>query len=254
MGVGITISSKTVVGLLSVLFLAAAIGMWFMGGYVIATYKRIDTLASAYYTLVPAAVMIAIGIIFVLGAISGFCAACRESRACSLTFFVFVFLIFALLITAIALSFVYKREINKIVERESDVAMKKYGQPKQNSTTDQIDYLHRNFKCCGSFNYTSWNSTPFGLEHPDHVPLTCCRKDFNESQCLDGDLSQMKDKADVYIYTAGCVGEVEHFMKQNLYYLGAGAIAFLVLLILGMVGSCIVLWQRKETSYFNLGS
>jgi len=251
MGVG-TISSKTVVGLLSVLFLAAAIGMWAMGGYVIATYRNINTLASAYYTLVPAAVMIAIGIIFLLGAISGFCAACRDSKAASLTFFGFIFLTFALLITAIALSFVYKKEINQVVEKESNATLGKYGQEHQNSTTNQIDYLHQNFHCCGSYNYTSWANTPFGQENPRHVPLSCCRPQYANATC-NGNLDDMKGKEDTYIFTNGCVGEVEKFMKKNLYYLGAGAIAFLVLLLLGMIGSCVVLWQRKETSYFNLG-
>jgi tetraspanin-3 len=250
MGVG-TISSKTVVGLLSVLFLAATIGMWFMGGYVIATYKRIDTLGSAYYTLVPAAVMIAVGIIFLLAAISGFCAACRDSRASSVTFFAFVFLIFVLLITAIALSFVYKREVNQIVEKESNTALQKYGQPGDNSTTNQIDYLQQHFQCCGSHNYTSWNSTPFGLAHRDYVPVSCCKPIAGNGTC-NGDLNKMVIYDD-YIYTRGCVDEVEKFLKGNLYYLGAGAIAFLVLLLLGMIGSCVVLWQRKEMSYFNLG-
>jgi len=249
MGVG-TISSKTVVGLLSVLFLAAAIGMWFMGGYVITTYKHIGQLASAYYTLVPAAVMIVLGIIFLLGAISGFCAACRDSRACSLTFFVFVFLTFALLITAIILSFVYKREVNDIVEKESYGAMQKYNRTGDEATTNQIDWMHGHFHCCGSYNYSSWNTTPYGRAYPDHVPLTCC---LNESDCFDGDLTKMPLDKSHYIYMDGCVGEIETFLKKNLYYLGAGAIAFLVLLLLGMIGSCVVLWRRKELSYADLG-
>jgi hypothetical protein len=251
MGVG-TISSKTVVGILSVLFLAAAIGMWVMGGYVIATYKRIDTLASAYYTLVPAVVMIFVGIVFLLGAISGFCGACRDSRPCSLTFFLFVFLIFALLITAIVLSFVYKREVNTMVEKESTKAMLKYGQPGENATTDQVDYLHKHFHCCGSTNYSSWDHTPWGQNRTGYVPISCCK--VNSTECFGGDTHQMGASVGKYIFEIGCKEEVEKFMQSNLYYLGAGAVAFLVLLILGMVGSCVVLWQRKDASYFNLSN
>lgn len=251
MGVG-TISSKMVVGILSVLFLAAAIGMWVMGGYVIATYKHIGQLASAYYTLVPAVVMIFVGIVFLLGAISGLCGAIRESRPCSLTFFLFVFLIFALLITAIVLSFVYKREVNAMVEKESTKALNRFGQPGENTTTDQVNWLHKHFYCCGSYNYTYWNATPWGLNHTGFVPVSCCRN--NESECFNGNLTAMGVDPSKYIYNVGCVYEVEKFLKSNLYYLGAGAIAFLVLLILGMVGSCFVLWQRKESSYFNLGN
>lgn len=250
MGVG-TISSKTVVGILSVLFLAAAIGMWVMGSYVIATYKDISTLASAYYTLVPAAVMIAVGIIFLLCAITGFCAACRDSKGCSLTFFVFVFLIFALLITAIALSFVYKKEVNQVVEKESASALSKYNI--SDSVTKQINYLHKHFHCCGSSNYTSWADTPFGRNNSHHVPTSCCIDGENTTACFDGDLDKMTGKLEAYIYVRGCVGEVEYFLKKNLYYLGAGAVAFLVLLLLGMIGSCVVLWQKKDNSYFNLG-
>jgi len=253
MGVG-TVSSKTVVGILSILFLAAAIGMWVMGGYVIATYRHINTLASAYYTLVPAVVMIFVGIVFLLGAISGFCGACRESRPCSLTFFLFIFLIFALLITSIVLSFVYKREVNEMVVKESEKATSKYGQEGENATTYQVDYLHKHFHCCGTYNYSSWFKTAWGLNHTfiqDRVPLSCCK---NETACYGGDTSKMLPPIDKYIYEIGCVTEVEKFLQSNLYYLGAGAIAFLVLLILGMVGSCVVLWQRKESSYFNLSN
>jgi len=252
MGFG-TISSKTVVGILSVLFLAAAIGMWAMSGYVIATYKHIGQLASAYYTLVPAVVMIFLGIVFLLGAISGLCGAIRENRACSLTFFLFIFLIFALLITAIVLSFVYKREVNDMVQKELAKALDNYGQPKKESTTDQVNWLHHHFRCCGSYNYTAWYTTPWGLNHTgsgQFVPLSCCK--VNESYCFDGNVTAMIPKPSDYIYDNGCVSEVERFLKSNLYYLGAGAIAFLVLLILGMIGSCVVLWKRKENSYFNL--
>jgi len=256
MGVG-AVSSKTVVGILSVLFLAAAIGMWAMGGYVIATFKNIGNLVNSHYTLVPAGVMILVGIIFLLGAISGFCAACRESRACSLTFFAFVFLTFALLIAAIVLSFVYKKNIHDIVDKEAHEAMDRYNNTLKNDTLKQIDYLQQQMKCCGSYNYTSWRLTPYGVDHPNHVPLSCCKtmNVTNPTACLDGDLGRMNSTGlATYIYVDGCVGAVEGFIKKNLYYLGAGAIAFLVLLILGMVGSCYVLCQRKESSYFNLGS
>jgi len=130
--------------------------------------------------------------------------------------------------------------------------MNKYGQPGENSTTEQIDYLQENFKCCGSFNYTSWADTPYGKSFKTpHVPTSCCR---NKTGCFEGDLEQMKENVTTYIYDHGCVGQVDNFLKKNLYYLGAGAIAFLVLLLLGMIGSCVVLWQRKEASYFNLGA
>jgi len=251
MGVG-AISSKTVVGILSVLFLAAAVGMWAMGGYVIATYRHISTIASAYYTLVPAAVMVVLGIVFLLGAISGFCAITRENKGCSLTFFLFIFLTFALLITAIILSFVYKKQINQVVEAESNKTMGNYGNVSSPTTRD-IDWLQMNFHCCGSKSYESWTDTPFGHQKPNHVPVTCCK---NQTGCFDGDLGKMNASGPItkYVYDIGCEYMVEKFLKDNLYYLGAGAIAFLVLLILGMVGSCYVLWQRKDASYFNLGS
>jgi large-conductance mechanosensitive channel len=227
--------------------------MWAMSGYVIATYKHLGQLASAYYTLVPAVVMIFIGIVFLLGAISGLCGAIRESRPCSLTFFLFVFLIFALLITAIVLSFVYKREVNDIVEKESAKALNKYGQPKENTTTDQVNWLHQHFRCCGSYNYTAWYTTPWGANQTDHfVPVSCCKNESAPLSCFYGNVTAMGPTPSAYIYDIGCVHEVEKFLKSNLYYLGAGAIAFLVLLILGMIGSCFVLWKRKENSYFNL--
>jgi len=225
--------------------------MWFMGGFVIATYHRIDTLGSAYYTLVPAAVMVFLGIIFFLAAVTGFCGVFRQSRVCSLLFFAFVFLIFVFLITAIILSFVYKSEINQAVETESRNALEKFTNKTGEGTTDQVQYLQGQFKCCGSYNSSSWENTTFGRNHTNFVPVSCC-KNQSEAICFRGDLSKINKTEN--LYEVGCVGEVEGFLKKNLYYLGAGGIAFLVLLVFGMLGSCYVMWQKKDESYFNLGS
>jgi len=241
---------------LSVLFLATAIGMWCMGGYVIATFKHFNSLASAYYVSVPAGVMIFAGIIFLVGAISGFFAACRENKCCSLTFFVTVLLIFVLLITAIALSAVYRRQINQMVNNEATSALNKYNLTDDNSKS-QIDYLQQYFKCCGSDNYINWTNTViFSKQKPNSVPISCCKVN-NATTCLDGKLDNMTEKNHTvsdFIFVQGCVGQVQTFLDNNLYYLAAGAIAFLVLLILAMIGSCVVLWQRKDESYFNLGN
>jgi len=245
------ISSKTVVGCLSVLFLAATIGMWAMGGFVIATYKQYNELASAYYVSVPAGVLIFAGIIFLVGAISGLCMVSRDHKCCSITFFATVFFIFILLITAIALSATYRRQINDMVNKEAKTALDEYTESP--AMKKQVDYLQETFHCCGSYNFTSWENSNFTKQNPHHVPLSCC-KSRNATECLDGDLDRMNKTESNYIYTNGCVGKVETFLDSNLYYLAAGAVAFLVLLILAMIGSCVVLWQRKDELYSNLGS
>jgi len=127
---------------------------------------------------------------------------------------------------------------------------------KKESTTTQVDWLHQHFHCCGSYNYTAWFTTPWGANHTgpgSFVPISCCKHNASGAiDCFDGNVTAMVPNPSTYIYDNGCVHEVETFLKSNLYYLGAGAIAFLVLLILGMIGSCVVLWKRKENSYFNL--
>jgi len=227
-------SSRTVIGISSILFLGGAIGLWIIGSYALTSYKHVDSLSSVYYTLVPASVILSVGVLFFLSSILGCCAAGTEGRNCFLSFFLMVTLTVLLLVASTVLAFAYKSEMNGAVEKETTNSFQKYGQVGENATTEQIDYLQHTFTCCGSNGYEFWQNTTFAEEHPHHVPLSCCK---DESSCFDGDLDRMPEKKTGIIYEAGCAGEVTNYLVHGLNYVGAGAAAYIVLLVLAAMVS-----------------
>jgi len=242
-------SSRTLLFILGLLFLAATVVIWGLGGYILATYKQISQFSVAYLTWVPAIVMIFVGVIFLVAGVSGCVTSCNKNRACSFTFFLFVFLTFVALVTATVMIFVYKRQINDLVIKDSNLTFDGYKQPGQELLTTQVDFVQTHLECCGTDNYTSWEYSTWGQHNHSHqVPLSCCK---NTSECLGGFVDRMKP-VDQYIYTNGCIEKVQNFLQRNLRYLAAGTIGFLLLLIVGMIAACVVFCRKEENPYFNL--
>jgi len=243
-------SSRTLLFILGFLFLAGTVAVWGLSGYILATYKQINEFSVAYLTWVPAVVMIFVGIIFLVAGISGCVTSCGGKRGCSFTFFIFVFLTFVALVTAIALVFVYKRQIDVMVDQDANMTFNEYGQPGRDGLTNQVNFVQLHLQCCGTDNYTSWEHSPWGLQpnHTHQVPLSCCK---NASECLGGHVDRMTNPYK-FIFDKGCIEEVKVFLHTNMKYLAGGTIGFLVILFLGMIASCVVLCKKDDNPYFNL--
>jgi len=242
-------SSRTLLFILGLVFLAATVVTWGLGGYILATYKQISQFSVSSLTWVPAIVMIFVGVIFLVAGVSGCVTSCNKNRICSFTFFLFVFLTFVALITATVLVFVYKGQIDDMVAKDSNMTFDGYKQPGKEELSSQVDFVQSHLLCCGTDNYTSWEYSNWGQHNHSHqVPLSCCK---NNTECLNGNVDRMPRVSD-YIYVEGCIPKVREFLQQNLRYLAAGTIGFLLLLFLGMLASCIVFCRKEENPYFNL--
>jgi len=44
-------------------------------------------------------------------------------------------------------------------------------------TSEDVDRIQTMLECCGSYNYTDFSMSPWGLRHPQMVPMSCCDPD-----------------------------------------------------------------------------
>lgn len=158
--------------------------VWGLSGYILATYKQINSFSVAYLTWLPAVIMIFIGVIFLVAGISGCVTSCGGSRRCSFTvsigsfasqgchcipfalslqFFLFVFLTFVALVTAITLIFVYKRQIDYMVDEDANATFSEYGQPGYDALTKQVDYVQTRVSACCFFLFFLLRQDPFSV-------------------------------------------------------------------------------------------
>lgn len=204
------------------------------------TYHNYNDLTTANLTLIPALIVMVVGVFFfILGAI-GCCSACKENRCLLAVFFSLMLIVLTTLVMAGVLGYALRSNIRSAVNDGFKQAMDKYPAKdnETNSQKDQIDYLQREVKCCGAQNYSDWNST----RHPI-PPKSCC---INESRC------NSSTPATSY-YNMGCEASLEDMFVKNLKYVGGVAIAFAIIILLGMICSCILMCRTKEVRYELLG-
>jgi hypothetical protein len=249
-------TSKTVLGFLGLLFTLCAFFLWGVSGYVIATYHEYDQFVESQYTLVPAVVAIAVGIVFFFAGILGCCGMFKDNRCILTMFAVFLLALLVLLAAGIGLSVKYKTEIKQSVYNETTRAIHGYS-AEENSTSQldefqktaldkQVDYVQEHLKCCGVDNASNWESTKWGEAHPGKVPESCCKSDNCTGPIPLVETSQY--------HSIGCYKEVLGVFESNIRYILGTVVAFMVLLSLGVLSSIVLCFlKRKDDSpYFSL--
>jgi hypothetical protein len=250
-------TSKTLLGLLGLIFSLCALFLWGSSGYVIATYHRYSDFVSSYFTLVPSVVAIAVGIVFFFAGILGCCSMCKENK-CILTMFgVFMFLLLGLLVAASVVTFKFKDEIHDSVRDQTNKTINSYNNTKKGEE-NEVDYIQKSLECCGIEQYTDWFKTKWEKEFKkktpkkNWVPYSCCNKHAKDVNCT-GDALDVTHSNHT-IYTEGCQEKVFRIFNANAKYIAGAVIGFCVLLVLGIICTCALccLKRREETPYFSL--
>jgi multisubunit Na+/H+ antiporter MnhG subunit len=225
-------------------FWAAAAGLIFVGVWVYKEYHYYEEIAKAVYTLLPATIIMAVGVFFFILGIIGCTGAIKEQRCLLGVFFTVMLIILVGTVAAAAMGFVYRHQIDDQLENTLYDSLKKYG----NETTldHDIDFMQKKIKCCGVWNYTDWNSTHWSQETGKPYPDSCCKNetcDYNQS---------INNSTD---FKRGCY---EHVRSEFLGHIGivAGvAGTFAVLVLLGMSCACILICNRRnDPQYIGLSS
>lgn len=215
-----------------------------MGAWVYHTYNHFSELTSASLTLVPAGIVICVGVfLFIIGAI-GCIAACKENKCLLAVFFALLLIVLTAEVTAGVVGYVYRKQMKKAVHDGLEDAINHYS---NNRTTekDQIDYLQSELKCCGLNNATDWARA--AMWSKDKVPASCCNL-ANKTAC-----NLTISPTNKNLYFEGCLTKLEDKFEKNLVYIAGVAITFAVIQLLGMICSCILLCRTREVRYEILG-
>jgi len=223
-------------GFLGVLFFAVGLVCIVLGSMIVDRYYRhLSGLSDTDIIVIPAIILIVVGFVLFFAGISGFCNTCRENKCCLGSFFAFLLLVFILMITAVSLSSVYREEINSSLEATLNKTIYKYNESDP-TTTKQMDDMQQAFKCCGVNSSDDWKNTPYGTRHVISYPNSC-----------------KVDPNAVQPYPDGCYLKIKSFFDSNFAYIIGGTVGLLVILAIGMAGSCaLIYYRRNEEKYFTL--
>lgn len=238
-----SVTSKICLTVIGFVFWAAAAGLIFLGAWVYHTYHHFSELTTANLTLIPAAIVISVGVfLFIIGSL-GCIAACKENKCLLAVFFSLLLIVLTAEVVAGALGYVFREDMKKAVDNGLKEAIDKYdydGSVWQN----QIDYLQKELHCCGIYNSSDWGNAK-KWNRTDVLPKSCCKPDLKHN-CSNSTKSHDH-------FTKGCVTLLEDKFLKNLVYIAGTAIAFAVIQLLGMICSCILLCRSSEVRYEMLG-
>ncbi|OCU02674.1 hypothetical protein XELAEV_18008440mg [Xenopus laevis] len=231
-------TSKTFLFLVSLIFLAASVGLAYVGISTIVTYKQYENLLGNMYVMLPSVIILAIAVIMFFIAILGCCSTTQES-CCGLGCFMFLIsIIFAAGVAAIILGLVFVDKINPELEKNMDTLFKNYNGADAPSST--VDFIQEQLECCGRKNYTDWVETDW-YSNNKSLPLSCCKKNAQDCQPVIG---QKND-----IYTEACEPKLETLIHQVLRYSLFVILGFAIVELLAMISICVVSCRPSRHTY-----
>ncbi|XP_075049845.1 tetraspanin-36-like [Mixophyes fleayi] len=234
MGFGIFLS-KSFILLLSLVFVAAAAGLGFVGIKVIVTYKQYEDFLGNAYVMLPAIIILCLAVVMLIIGVLGCFSAVQES-CCGLgCFMCLISIILAAGVVALILGLVYKEKIDPELQKNMDALFKKFDG--KNVESSAVDFIQEELQCCGVNNYTSWQNTTW-LQVNGSVPLSCCRKNVTDCQ---GKLDAL-DK----IYTEGCEAKLQTVVHKVLGFAMIVILGLALIELLGLISLCV--FYRKSVS------
>jgi len=242
-------TSKICLTIIGLIFWGAAAALIFLGAYVFHTYKHFDELTSSNLVLAPAGIVIIVGVfLFVLGCL-GCVAAFKENKCLLAVLFSMLLIVLTALVAAGVLGYVFKKDLRKSVHDGLQVAIDNYNN-KTDVNEDQVDYLQRELTCCGIYNSSDWKkAAQWSKTNPNSVPLSCCtNKHANATTCDTKIYPGNKD-----IHSEGCLEKLETKFQHFLGYIAGVAVAFAVIMLLGMICTCVLMCRSQEVRYEMLG-
>jgi tetraspanin-3 len=230
-------TSKIVIAAVSIFFVVCAILLLLVGGYMFLQYHEDNSIQYSKNILVPASIIIGVGLCLLIMAFSGFIGACKEQKCLLGVFSTFLLLVVAGSITASAMTFVYRKDIDKQMQSVFHDALEKYGN--DSGVTKEVDDIQTMFHCCGIQNYTDWDNTPYGhSNHTLHYPDSCCPG---------------KNCTGTNQFENGCYNLVHEQVMTHLGIVAGVISGFLILLILALIFSFVLICQRRsEIPYIGL--
>uniref|UniRef100_A0A5F8GA42 Tetraspanin n=1 Tax=Monodelphis domestica TaxID=13616 RepID=A0A5F8GA42_MONDO len=220
------ITSKTVLLLLSFIFLVAGTTLGFVGGRFITSYEDFDAFFRDQQILLPAIIIMVVAVVMLFLGVTGCFVTVKESQVGLRFFLCILLLMFITEATAFALGFVYREKVVAEVQETMNELFQEYG--KQNPETEMVDFWQSQFECCGIKNYTDWiNMEWFNRTGNNSVPWSCCKQEFKNCSGL---LSEPQE-----LNTMGCAGIMELRVKELINYIMIVILGFAVVKVFTLI-------------------
>ncbi|GAB1605091.1 tetraspanin-36-like isoform X2 [Argonauta hians] len=241
--------SKCCVLILCLLFWTAAAILFYGGAWIFKTYHHFDQLTTANITLIPASIIIGVGVILFIIGLLGIVAAGKENRWLLAAYFIALLVVLTAEVTAGLLAYLYRSHVTTAVSDGLNLALHKYDNV-SSIDHDQIDYVQRELECCGVRNASDWSTTKWYKNHHG-VPHSCCNPQATINHTCDTQL----DHSSKDLYTQGCYDRLKLKFLDNLTYITSAGITFALLQIIGLIATCILCCRtRGVIAYKNLNS
>ncbi|KAK3098262.1 hypothetical protein FSP39_017695 [Pinctada imbricata] len=221
MASGCTVTSKIFLWALGLIFWGAAAGLFFVGGWVFSTYKHYNEITEANFTLIPAVIIICVGVFLFIIGITSCVAACKENKCLLACLFSMLLVVLTAEIGAGALGYAFRKDVADAVENGLHKAIREY---ESGTLKDQVNYLQKELHCCGFTNASDWfkPDTKWHLNHT-YVPESCCAHSNCSLQ------SRTLTSNSTAFYEEGCYNKLEDTLQSNLAYIAGIAITFAVI-------------------------
>jgi CD63 antigen len=169
------------------------------------------------------------------------CAGAINNNYCMVvTFGVLLLLLLLAQVAAIIAGFVLKDKIKTAVIDEMTRTQQFYGQV-DDVYTKTWDSFQRDLQCCGTTNYTSWNSSS-ELYKTKSVPDSCCKNETDKCGYEAMNYYDIK-----VFFEKGCNVAVTDIVKGSMIAVGAVAAGVALLEIIGIVFAfCLAHSLRKD--------
>lgn len=212
-----------------------------VGAWVLVDSGDYVTLTKAVPYATGPRVLIAAGALIAIVAFLGCCGAWKENRCMLVIFFILLLVILSLEIAAGVLGYKNRDKVeNSLDEDFLEELRQHYNEGGSEGATKGIDTLQEKEKCCGWYNYTDWYQSKFGGP-TNRVPDSCCKEVVKDCGT----------KKDISLwYQGGCKTKLEDLLKSKLKYVGAIAVAIIVIQLLGMIFAAVLICKIGDgTTY-----
>lgn len=228
--------------LFNMLFLLAGLALIIIGSIVLVHSKENTFSSSAG----PAGIFIIVvgGVVFLVSFFG--CAGAINNNYCMVvTYGVLLLLLLIAEIAGVITGFVLKDKVKDTILEKMKESMELYQDEKPEVTDTQLwNETQREFKCCGTTGYRSWNASK-DMNSTRSVPDSCCKEVTKD--CGQNLLFVDEKTAEKTLWTEGCYTAVSDHLKTYLIALGAVAASVALIELIGIVCAfCLASHLRKD--------
>uniref|UniRef100_A0A8D0BP57 Tetraspanin n=1 Tax=Salvator merianae TaxID=96440 RepID=A0A8D0BP57_SALMN len=217
---------KFLVFFFNFIFWLCGIALIALGIYVQLELKNTLVITSASASGVPI-VLIAVGVVIFFISFFACCGAAKENYCMVTTFAILLTVIFLAEIAAAIAGYIFKDQIQTVIDKEVREEMKMYKSDKDIAKV--MDDLQKGYSCCGATNFTDWfEVTEFKNQT---VPWSCCK---NNTDCT-------KKPTTDNVNNEGCVIKIEAWMKKHVVIVAAVALGIAFFELLGIIFACCLM-------------